>query len=88
LSAETARLIEEATSLELFKPHGAFEVHCANCHTRLNSVGDCPTCGLIGRPAADLARRAEVDEEGVARLLREAIAKRKGYRPVGGKAKA
>jgi hypothetical protein len=88
VSADTAALIEEAKALELFRPHGAFEVHCANCHARLNGMGDCSTCGLIGRPAADLERRAQVDPEGVDRLLREAIAKRKGYRPVGGKAKA
>ena len=50
--AEIGALIAEAKGLELFRPHGAFEVHCAHCHARLDGNGDCATCGLIGRPAA------------------------------------
>ena len=69
--ANVAELMAEARSLDLFKPHGAFEVHCSNCHTRLSPMGDCPQCGLIGRP-----------EAGVERTLREAIAKRRAYKPV------
>ncbi|TMG53132.1 MAG: hypothetical protein E6H84_12705 [Chloroflexi bacterium] len=40
-------LIAEAQALGLFQPHGAFEVHCSHCHARLDSRGDCATCGLI-----------------------------------------
>jgi hypothetical protein len=29
--AEIAALIAEAKGLDLFRPHGAFEVHCAHC---------------------------------------------------------
>jgi len=47
--ADLNALMVEARSLDLFKPHGAFEVHCGNCHTRLDPSGDCPTCGLIAR---------------------------------------
>ncbi len=86
MATDTSALIEEAGSLELFKPHGAFEVHCANCHARLNGQGDCDACGVIGRPAADLAKRAESDPEAVNKLLRAAIEKRKGFKPVAGKA--
>lgn len=82
---EARALFQEATGLGLFQRHGAFEVHCNNCHARLSPAGDCPTCGLIGRPAAEMERRAEGDPEGVARVLRGAIAKRQAYRPVGGK---
>ena len=80
--ADLAALLEEAKAHDLFKPQGAFEVHCSNCHTRLDTAGDCPTCGLIGRPATDLERRAQNDPAGVERLVAGAIAKRKAYRPV------
>lgn len=80
--ADVTTLIAEARSLDLFKPHGAFEVHCANCHTRLSPLGDCPSCGLIGRPESELAKRAQTDATGVERTLREAIAKRRAYKPV------
>jgi hypothetical protein len=80
--ADLNALLDEARSLDLFKPHGAFEVHCANCHTRLNPAGDCPSCGLIGRPETELQTRAKTDATGVERTLREAIAKRRAYRPV------
>ena len=80
--ADLASLIEEAKALDLIKPQGAFEVHCGNCHTRLDPSGDCPTCGLIGRPASDLERRAQNDAAGLERLVAGAIAKRKAYRPV------
>jgi len=69
----------EARSLDLFKPHGAFEVHCSNCHTRLDPMGDCPNCGLIGRPEAEIARRLQGDPAGTEKLLRGAIAKRRAY---------
>ncbi|HEX9269392.1 MAG TPA: hypothetical protein VF998_06085, partial [Candidatus Limnocylindria bacterium] len=67
--ATTEELIEEAKALDLFKPHGAFEVHCAHCHARLDGNGDCATCGLIGRPASELERRAKSDPERVNKLL-------------------
>lgn len=80
--ADVSELMAEARSMELFKPHGAFEVHCSNCHTRLSPMGDCPHCGLIGRPEAELERRAQTDPPGVERTLREAIAKRRAYKPL------
>jgi hypothetical protein len=76
-------LIAEAQALGLFQPHGAFEVHCSHCHARLDSRGDCATCGLIGRPASELERRAETDPDGTSKLLRAAIEKRKNFKPVG-----
>ena len=76
-----ATTLEEARALGLFKPHGAFEVHCAHCHARLDGNGDCATCGLIGRPAAELERRAATDPDRVAKLLTTAIAKRRAYTP-------
>ena len=81
--ADTAALISEAKGLDLFLPHGAFEVHCAHCHARLDGNGDCATCGLIGRPAAELERRAATDPERVNKLLTVMIAKRRGYTPAG-----
>jgi hypothetical protein len=78
-------LIAEAESIGLFKPHGAFEVHCSHCHARLDGRGDCATCGLIGRPAAELERRAQIDPEGTSKLLRTAIDKRRNFKPVGAK---
>jgi LSD1 subclass zinc finger protein len=77
-------LVEEARSLGLFVPHGAFEVHCSNCHTRLDPLGDCPNCGLIGRPAEEIERRAMADPAATEKLLRRAIDKRRAYRPVKG----
>ena len=74
-------LIIEATELDLFRPHGAFEVHCAHCHARLDGNGDCATCGLIGRPPLELERRASTDPERVEKLLVGAIAKRRAYLP-------
>jgi len=59
-------LMAEAQAMGLFQPHGAFEVHCSHCHARLDGRGDCATCGLIGRPASELERRAETDPEGTA----------------------
>ena len=79
--ADIAALVTEAKALDLFRPHGAFEVHCAHCHARLDGNGDCATCGLIGRPAAELERRAASDPERVAKLLSGAIAKRRAYTP-------
>ena len=81
MAGQTADLVAEAKSLDLFKPHGAFEVHCAHCHARLDANGDCATCGLIGRPAAELERRAQSDPERVNKLLAAAIAKRRSYTP-------
>ena len=83
MAGRTAILIDEAKALDLFRPHGAFEVHCAHCHARLDGNGDCATCGLIGRPAAELERRAATDPERVNKLLSNAIAKRRGYTPAG-----
>jgi hypothetical protein len=80
---DARELIAEAQGLSLFQPHGAFEVHCSHCHARLDGRGDCATCGLIGRPAAELERRAQSDPEGVSKLLRTAIEKRKNFKPVG-----
>jgi hypothetical protein len=79
--AELAALVAEAKGLDLFRPHGAFEVHCAHCHARLDGNGDCATCGLIGRPAEELERRAATDPDRVTKLLSGAIAKRRGYAP-------
>lgn len=83
---DTQALIDEAASLGLFKPHGAFEVHCSHCHARLNGQGDCSTCGLIGRPPAEIEKRARTNVEAANKLLATAIQRRKAYRPVGGKA--
>jgi hypothetical protein len=83
-AAEVAKAIEEARALGLFVPHGAFEVHCSNCHTRLDPMGDCPNCGLIGRSADEIERRANTDPAGMEKLLRGAMDKRRAYRPVKG----
>ena len=50
-------LMAEARDLGLFRTHGAFEVHCSNCHSRLDAMGDCASCGLIGRPEVEIAKR-------------------------------
>ena len=76
-------LLTEARTMGLFKPQAPFEVHCANCHGRLDGKGDCPTCGLIGRGEAEMAKRAQVDPAGTSKLLASAIEKRKAYRPSG-----
>jgi hypothetical protein len=81
--ADVGALIAEAKGLDLFRPHGAFEVHCGHCHARLDGNGDCATCGLIGRPAEELERRATTDPGRVTTLLSGAIAKRRGYTPAG-----
>ena len=83
MNADPRTLIAEAQELGLFQPHGAFEVHCSHCHARLDGRGDCATCGLVGRPATELERRAQSDPEGVNKLLRAAIDKRKNFKPVG-----
>ena len=83
MAGSTANLVDEAKALDLFRPHGAFEVHCAHCHARLDGNGDCATCGLIGRPALELERRAATDPERVEKLLTAAIAKRRAYTPAG-----
>lgn len=75
-------LVAEAETLGLFQPHTAFEVHCANCHGRLNGRGDCDTCGLIGRSAGETRRRAATDPAAV-KWLAAAIGKRRAYRPSG-----
>jgi len=80
---EIGPVIAEAEALGLFKPHGAFEVHCVHCHARLDGRGDCATCGLIGRSSAELAQRAKTDLAGTTALIRGAIDKRKRYKPVG-----
>ena len=83
MAGSTAIVLDEAKALDLFRPHGAFEVHCAHCHARLDGNGDCATCGLIGRPALELERRAATDPERVEKLLTAAIAKRRAYAPAG-----
>ena len=83
MTQEAQTLISEAQGLGLFRPQAAFEVHCSNCHGRLDGRGDCPTCGLIGRNSTELERRAQSDPAGVSKLLSAAIAKRKNYRPAG-----
>jgi len=86
MAGNIADLLAEAESLGLLLPHGAFEVHCSHCHARLDPQGDCGTCGLIGRSAADLQRRGGSDPERVGALLAKAIGKRQAYSPAGGKA--
>lgn len=81
MAAEVKAAIEEAKSLDLFKPHGAFEVHCSNCHARLNSAGDCASCGLIGQSEAAIEQRAQTNPDAVVRLLSTAIGKRRSYVP-------
>jgi hypothetical protein len=81
--ADAVALLDEARALGLFRPQAPFEVHCANCHARLDGRGDCSTCGLIGRSDGELAKRAQVDPAGTMKLLQSAIAKRKAYRPAG-----
>ena len=76
-------LLVEARGLGLFQPHAPFEVHCANCHARLDGRGDCATCGLIGRSEDEIAKRAQVDPAATAKLLSSAIERRKAYRPAG-----
>jgi hypothetical protein len=81
--ADATALLDEARALGLFRPQAPFEVHCANCHARLDGRGDCATCGLIGRSDGELAKRAQVDPAGTSKLLQGAIDKRKAYRPAG-----
>jgi len=81
--ADTQALVVQAESLGLFKAHAPFEVHCANCHARLDGRGDCATCGLIGRSEAEIAKRAQVDPAGTAKLLETQIARRKAFKPAG-----
>ena len=81
MAGQAQALMEEARTLDLFKAHGAFEVHCGNCHARLDTQGDCSNCGLIGRPAADLERRAQIDPSSVEKVLRDQIARRRAYKP-------
>jgi hypothetical protein len=81
--ADAQALLDEARSLGLFRPQAPFEVHCANCHARLDPRGDCATCGLIGRSDSELSKRAQVDPAGTSKLLQSAINLRKAYRPAG-----
>ena len=83
MAVDTQGLMSEARTMGLFKPHAAFEVHCSHCAGRLDGQGDCPTCGLIGRPEAEIAKRAQVDPAGTQKVLEKAIARRKAYRPAG-----
>ena len=80
---DTQELLDEARSLGLFRPQAPFDVHCANCHARLDGRGDCATCGLIGRSDGEIQKRAQVDPAGTAKLLLGAIARRKAFRPAG-----
>jgi hypothetical protein len=83
MTADAQTLITEAMELGLFRPQAAFEVHCSNCHGRLDGRGDCPTCGVIGRAQAEIERRALTDPVGTTKLLKAAIERRKAYRPAG-----
>lgn len=83
MAVDTQGLMNEARTMGLFKPHAAFEVHCANCAGRLDPHGDCPTCGLIGRGEDEIAKRAQVDPAATTKVLQAAIARRKAYRPAG-----
>ena len=74
-------LLNEARSLGLFRPQAPFDVHCANCHARLDGRGDCATCGLIGRSEVELSKRAQVDPVGTSKVLQSAIDRRKAFRP-------
>jgi len=76
-------LLVEARGMGLFKPHAPFEVHCANCHARLDGRGDCATCGLIGRSEAEMAKRAQVDPAGTSKLLEMQVSRRKSFKPAG-----
>lgn len=80
---DTQSLVADARTMGLFKAHAPFEVHCEHCAGRLDGHGDCPTCGMIGRPETEIAKRAEVDPAGTAKLLEKQIARRKAYRPAG-----
>ena len=81
--ADPQALLVEARELGLFKPHPPFEVHCANCHARLDGRGDCATCGLIGRAENEMAKRAQVDPAGTAKLLETQVGRRKAFKPAG-----
>jgi len=81
--ADAQQLLGEARALGLFRPHAPFEVHCANCHARLDGRGDCATCGLIGRSDAEISKRAQVDPAGTAKLLEAQIGRRKAFKPAG-----
>lgn len=81
MTVQSDELLTEARALGLLTPHAAFEVHCANCQARLNTRGDCSTCGLIGQSEEALRRRAQTDPQGLAKLLQEQIAKRRAYVP-------
>jgi hypothetical protein len=81
MAGDIQTVLEEARALDLFKPHGAFEVHCSNCHARLNSAGDCASCGLIGQSQSAIEQRARTDPAAIERLLTAAIEKRKGHTP-------
>jgi hypothetical protein len=83
VTTDAQTLISEAQELGLFRPQAPFEVHCSNCHGRLDGRGDCPTCGLIGRASTELERRAQTDPAGVSKVLATAIGRRKSYRPAG-----
>lgn len=80
--AQVDTLIQEAGTLGLFKTHAAFEVHCSNCHSRLDPGGDCASCGVIGRSEDEVRRRAQADAAGTEKLLRAQIAKRRAFKPV------
>ena len=72
------RLISDAHELDLLRPIRAIDVHCPNCGTRLQGLGECPDCGLVGRTDAQL--RA-IDERTATSLLERAIARRKAWKP-------
>ena len=83
MSPDAQQLLAEAKTLGLFRPHAPFEVHCSNCHARLDGSGDCATCGLIGRSDAEIAKRAQVDPAGTAKLLETQVNRRKAFKPAG-----
>ncbi len=83
MMTDAQTLLGEAKTLGLFKPHPPFEVHCANCHARLDGRGDCATCGLIGRSESEMAKRAQVDPAGTAKVLELQVNRRKSFKPAG-----
>lgn len=73
--------LDQAAELDLFEPHTAFTVHCSHCGARLDAMGNCPACGLIGHSREQVEARAKADPDGVAKLVARAIEKRKAFVP-------
>jgi len=78
-------LVAEAKALEILRPIRAIDVHCPNCGTRLQGLGECPDCGLVGRTEAQLRG---MDEKAATALLERSIARRKAWTPAKTRAKS